>query len=138
VNKVTETANPSSPIFFNSTNTGMATMTSSQASVPLTTTSINSVNPSISHAPFVPTTVPGNKATETYAQSTNQASEPENRAPESGINNQVPIKPRKRSRKDEVDVSFVLPEGATRAHKPRQMADDTCWDGTALKRSRHK
>ena len=50
----------------------------------------------------------------------------------------APAKARKRTRKDEVDASCMLPEGTTRAHKPRQMADETCWEGPVRKRSRKR
>ncbi|KIL69105.1 hypothetical protein M378DRAFT_765571 [Amanita muscaria Koide BX008] len=47
-------------------------------------------------------------------------------------------KSHRRSRKDEVDAAFMLPEGVTRAHKPRRLGDDSHWQGAAPKRQRRK
>ncbi|KAM6493501.1 hypothetical protein JOM56_011635 [Amanita muscaria] len=47
-------------------------------------------------------------------------------------------KPHRRSRKDEVDTAFVLPEGVMRAHKPRCLGDDSHWQGAAPKKRRRK
>jgi hypothetical protein len=127
--------NPSSLIFFNSTNMANPAATSSPIFNPA---SINGANTTYATS-FVRGSEPINGVAETRAQSALVPNEPENGAPgtnaESG---KAPVKPRKRSRKDEVDTSYVLPEGTTRAYKPRQMADETRWEGTAPKRSRNQ
>lgn len=126
-------------VFFNSTNSVAPTLDAQaphQASIvnlpPNSYFGQDSAPPvvtgSISASSFFPTAVPAT-----------QPSEAENRAPEMNATSSVaPVKPRKRSRKDEIDASFVLPEGTTRVSKPRQMADDTHWEGPVRKRSRHK
>ena len=84
-----------------------------------------------------PTIESGNKVMETPCADppTILTSGPENTATEanakSGSKVTMLVKSRKRARKEELDTSLMLPEGATRAHKPRQMADKTCWEGIA-------
>ena len=47
-------------------------------------------------------------------------------------------KSRRRNRKDEVDLAYVLPDGMSRAHKPHRLGDESQWEGPVRKRARKK